>query len=1102
MQASPTLDRAKAQHLLSSFNLPAFFTELMGWNDTVPTRATYLDVPFTTIAEKRGYTVLVADGIPPYPIRAQLDRLIARDHREHILIFADPAAHRQVWQVSIRRKGQPVRLREVIYSGNSGEELIQKLEALVVPLAREDDTHLDDLTHAARATFDRDKVTKAFYKQFELQHKAFLKFLRGVPKGNEAWYVSVLINRLMFLYFMQSKSFLDGNPNYLVEKLEASQAAKKDVFYRNFLCPLFFLGFALPKPRPRPIDALLGDVPYLNGGLFQKHTIELEAERASTPIQIPDAAFQQLFDFFGKWNWHLDTSEKSTGNEIDPDVLGYIFEKYINNKQMGAYYTKEDITGYIAQNTIIPFLFDTARKGCANAFEPEGAIWRMLRDDPNRYIYAAVRRGNQPDGPSLSGLIGRGSPNLPTRLTLPPEIAAGLDNVSLRTHWNRPIPAEFAAAALPTETWREFIARRRRYDELLVSITAGEVHQVNDLITLNLDIRQLALDSIQIAGSEDLVESLYKAIESVTILDPTCGSGAFLFAALELLQPLYQACLDRMESFIEEEEAAAAALGRKLHPKRFAPFRKTLEAAAKHVNTSYFILKTIVVQNLYGVDIMEEATEICKLRLFLKLVGQLDAKDKDRIEPLPDIDFNIRPGNTLVGYARYDDVKNAAGGKLFDAEEAMSRIDDRLQTIDAAAAQFRRQQTELGGSVSAEDKQELTTLYKDLESELDDFLAAEYGIKKKELGDWKRNTKPFHWFCDFHSILQQGGFNVVVGNPPYVEYAKVRSQYVLDGFSTLPSGNLYAMMIERSQQLTRNTGRFGMIIPLSFVCTDRMQSVRDAVTGGMIWTSSFDMRPSSLFEGVAQRLTILLWAHKASKDAVLTAGYKRWTGVERDSLIPLLSYSFITTAGTGSIAKIDEPIEQKILTKLSLPPLGMMVQRTASPIYVHRIIRYFVKALDEVPFFLGTSGAVGRSPDFKPFSFQPAQAPGIAALLNSSFFYWHWRTFSDGFHCGYGDVYETPFQPFPPLTIELLSQSNGKLQADLIAHSVKKTIRTAGGAITYQEFYPKESKPIIDEIDRALAGHYGFTDEELDFIINYDIKYRMGADATTPEEGD
>ncbi len=83
-------------------------------------------------------------------------------------------------------------------------------------------------------------------------------------------------------------------------------------------------------------------------------------------------------------------------------MLGYIFEKYINQKQMGAYYTKEDITGYISQNTIIPFLFDQAQKECAIAFSGAGSVWRLAQDNPDRYIYEAVRWGtNCPCRPKL-----------------------------------------------------------------------------------------------------------------------------------------------------------------------------------------------------------------------------------------------------------------------------------------------------------------------------------------------------------------------------------------------------------------------------------------------------------------------------------------------------------------------------------------------------------------------------------------------------------------------------------------------------------------------------------------------------------------------------
>jgi hypothetical protein len=75
-----------------------------------------------------------------------------------------------------------------------------------------------------------------------------------------------------------------------------------------------------------------------------------------------------------------------------------------------------------------------------------------------------------------------------------------------------------------------------------------------------------------------------------------------------------------------------------------------------------------------------------------------------------------------------------------------------------------------------------------------------------------------------------------------------------------------------------------------------------------------------------------------------------------------------------------------------------------------------------------------------------------------------------------------------------------KLIRHLQETSAEKTITTKAGQIRYQEFYPAESKPILDEIDSVLARHYGFTDEELDFIINYDIKYRLGRDTEKEED--
>ena len=110
--------------------------------------------------------------------------------------------------------------------------------------------------------------------------------------------------------------------------------------------------------------------------------------------------------------------------------------------------------------------------------------------------------------------------------------------------------------ALPTETWREVVERRQRYEDVHAKMTKGEISTINDLITYNLDITQFAKDAITMC--EDLgvdLRSFYETIEQVTVLDPTCGSGAFLFAALNILKPLYQACIERMSQLVAQYKA-------------------------------------------------------------------------------------------------------------------------------------------------------------------------------------------------------------------------------------------------------------------------------------------------------------------------------------------------------------------------------------------------------------------------------------------------------------------------------------------------------------------------------------------------------------------
>ncbi|MDI6769027.1 MAG: Eco57I restriction-modification methylase domain-containing protein [Anaerolineales bacterium] len=1102
------LDFAGVQELLKTFDFPTLFREELGWE----LLRYALDIPISdetyhlkTIAHKRGFFALRYSGsIPAYAIRRKIDSQIAKSYHEHLIIYTDPTQTTQVWQWMKRQIGRPAASREHTFRREqSGEALIQKLEQLAVTLDEEDELTILDVAEGVRRGFDVERVTKRFYDRFKDEHAVFLKFIAGIPEeGMQRWYVSVTLNRLMFVYFIQKKGFLDGDLDYLRHGLAESQKQGRDRFYRGFLCPLFFKGFA-SKEHDATTLRLLGKVPFLNGGIFQKHQIE---ERHGEKLDIPDAAFERLFAFFEDYQWHLDERPTRNDREINPDVLGYIFEKYINQKQMGAYYTKEDITGYNSKYTIIPHLFDAARKYYKTGFEGDSAVWKLLQNEPDRYIYKPVRHGvtwNYKPGDRNEGNA------LDVALPLPTEIAEGLNDPSRRGGWNKTAPAEFA---LPTEIWREVVARRQRYEDTKRKLESGEVSEINDLITLNLDARQFAQDVIENTESVELLRAFWKAILSVTVLDPTVGSGAFLFAALNVLEALYEACLERMQAFVDELDAASAS-GVAHRPEKYADFKKVLAEIEHHPNRRYFILKSIIVDNLYGVDIMDEAVEICKLRLFLKLVAQVERVEQ--VEPLPDIDFNIRAGNTLVGFAAKEDVRRAvemtsAGQmKLVSTEDnaILKRIEEKAQDVERLFGLFRQQQTELGGEVRPEDKAELQRRLKELGDELNIHLARQYGIhnyRSVEFDKWRESHKPFHWFLEFYGIMQNGGFNVIIGNPPYVEYNKVKNEYLILFYETEECGNLYAYVVERNKNLLSKNGRSGMIIPHSAFCTDRMKPIIEQFKHGISWISTYDIRPAKLFVGVDQRLAIYVQM-QSSKNNVYSTKYHRWNEEARQHLFEQLQYIEVGDfAYSNSFAKAGKRIENILWQKIHEKKLLREDLFGRSKLYFHNAPRYWIRATTFAPYFWNERDGEKLSNQVKELNVADATtAKVLTSVLNSNLFYWWFVLLSDCRHLNRREVELFPVS---------LSQMSSEIKVDLakLCESLmdeyqkssvrKETEYQTTGRVVYDEYYPRYSKPIIDEIDRALARHYGLTAEELDFIINYDIKYRMGSELEEGEE--
>jgi len=701
----------------------------------------------------------------------------------------------------------------------------------------------------------------------------------------------------MFIYFLQRKRFLDGDEHYLRTRLERMQELRgKDsflTFYRFFLLRLFHDGLGRPHKGDKQLEKLLGQVPYLNGGIFSVHEIEDQYKT----IDIPDAAFQRLFSFFDDWYWHLDERPLRNDKEINPDVLGYIFERYINDRAaMGAYYTKEDITGYIGRNCVIPCLFDRVLEQCRTAFEGPTAMWRLIPLDPDLYIQEPVKHGIETE--------------------LPAEMQIGIKDPTKRAGWGKQATAD---VALTTETWREVVARREYYQNLRKRLASGKISDINELVTLNVDLERFAEDVI--GDSEpDLLGAFYATLKSLTILDPTCGSGAFLFAAVNILGRLYTACLTRMEMFVREWERT----DERTHARYRKAFAEELDEVRQHPNQRYFILKTIILNNLFGVDIMEEAVEICKLRLFLKLVAQVDAapdKENMGIEPLPDIDFNIRTGNTLVGFASRDQAKvqiereQSGQGKL-QFTDALQVIDDKCRLLESMLARWRKLQET--GKNSDEEKRAYKEGRDVVRDELHPYLAHEYKIdtrKPAAFKKWKDTHQPFHWLVDFHRIMSGGGFDVVIGNPPYIAKSKVRKEYGLLGYHTENCSDIYANVLERVTALLKHGGRTGMIVPLSLTFSGDFASLRDLIFKhySANWFSTFARIPAALFSAdVRVRNTIHIGTAGNGDRHQYSTVLHRWFESARPHLFGNLRYApFNPAPYKGLIPKIGLPALSK-----------------------------------------------------------------------------------------------------------------------------------------------------------------------------------------------
>ena len=542
------------------------------------------------------------------------------------------------------------------------------------------------------------------------------------------------------------------------------------------------------------------------------------------------------------------------------------------------------------------------------------------------------------------------------------------------------------------------------------------------------------------------------------ICDPAIGSGAF---PMGLLRELFF-CRSAIEPNIVENAAN--------------------------------IKRHIIQNNIYGVDIERGAVDIARLRFWLSLIV-----DEKSPEALPNLDFKIMQGNSLLEQYKGVDLSTMTEKKI-GAGESLTFFDSML---DVYRKNLRDKLTEYYACPEHDKKMQLR---KDIADIVKQELV-EQGIHIDfEDMDLSANSQFFLWHTWFHDVFSRPskkGFDIVIGNPPYgAKYDNQTKRYYKNTYVTansirgLQKGSLdtYTLFIELGYNLLRKNGSFAYIVPISLTSSDSLTGVHRLLMGNCdtIYISSYAVRPKPVFENAVVNTSILLFKKTETPCQYLfsTKMHRRGNEFELQRLIDNLQ--FVDVKGQtlyGRIPKIGSEIEKTILNKLfNYTKLGSLIKTSGSPI-IYRFAggRYFKVV---------TNYSTGSSAERTIYFANSKIADAVGCILSSSLSFWFYQIFSDNLNW---KTYEIENFTVPQLSAEDIDYLDKLYSRYLSDIEAKANIRITSGESTYnvdsfKEYKIVRSKAIIDEIDDYICPLYGLTQEETDFIKNYELEFRLAGE--------
>jgi len=649
------------------------------------------------------------------------------------------------------------------YASDTEQSLLKKIDSLKYEDADTSDSFYE--------LFDIREVVDKFYEEYRQLRDQLAKSIDGTSKPN--FLSQIILDRIIFIYFLQAKGIIPTN--YLANLF--FNLDEKENYYCDYLEPIIFELFNKEDEiRDSKVNEKFPNIPYLNGGLFSKFEGVEILEGKSFKIEITNDVWKKIFNLFNSYGWIIE-EERGDSISITPSVLGHIYEKSVVQRETGSYYTPKEITDYISKNTIYPHLLSNLNRKYNTEYK------------------------------DINDLLNKGE-----------------------------------------------------YNE----------EEIKHISTLYFDF-----------------------LKKISICDPACGSGAFLVAAEYVLFDLYKKCISILQDSND--------------------FKQEKEDIEKFITLNYYIIREIITNNIFGVDIQEGCVEIAKLRLWLSMVSEINI-ESGQVEPLPNIDYNIMVGNSLIGFTKlvkrvkrditdwsvsegemaelkklkneYRKTKSSKRAKQIriliseKSEDILAELNklychnnkiaigDKIIIVDGMSVkeilkkiQLLNQNNEITkfkinlkkkNSVKVEEikavngitcyarKGKVSAIYptqsfdfrKHKEGKKNPLSSILDSLIKKwdEINDieFERLFNPedlsklgcFHWFIEFYDVFEEGGFDIIIGNPPYIRQEKINDKGNKIDYKLILA-NVYSKLV-KNEENPNNKNLNNMDLSMYFILRSYM----------------------------------------------------------------------------------------------------------------------------------------------------------------------------------------------------------------------------------------------------------------------------------------